>query len=499
MSNIRVRYSGMIAFVVGITSLFTGLIFTVILTRQLSQEEFGIWSLIGGLIAFVFLIRPVIPFWNTREIARGIESGKTAIISNYFIVIIAILAYFGIASYFGEKTSVDFSILIFATLLIPVEFFRGTLVGIANGFKPQIEEYGLIIFEITKICFVIFLIYFLQLGVEGVILAMVFSSLASIVLMAVLVREKIRGEFKKELLKKWLKLFWLPIYPRISALLTQIDVTIFTLMTGSVTGLAYWASAKAVARISNHSIKVGKAIYPKLLSGTKKDYLQENLLLVFYFAFPLAGISIAFAKPALFILNPLYDVAYLVVIFLVPTFLLRSIGELFSNSLKGIENVDIKPNASFLDYLKSKLFFLPTIRNIHRGGYVAALVIMLILLVPQIESEVELVINWSILALLIQIPFSLYLYYLVRKEFSLTMDTKTILKYFIVSVFIFGVSFVIMENNLTYHIRILEFLPEFFPYLIISFIGYLGITYLIDKKTRKLVRIIISEIRIKRL
>lgn len=494
MSNVRVTYSGMIAFVVGISSLFTGLIFTVIITRQLSQEEFGIWSLIGGLIAYAFLIRPVIPFWNTREIARGVQSGKTAFISNYFLILIALIAYFGIAYVFGEKTQVNFSILIFASLLIPVEFVRGILVGIANGFKPQIEEYGLIVFEATKISFAIFLIYFFQLGVEGVILVTVLASLASSVLMGVLVREKIRGEFKKELLKKWLKLVWLPIYPRISNLLTQIDVTVFTLFSGSVTGLAYWAAARSVSKIVTHSTSVGKAVYPKLLSGGKKEYFQENILLVFYFAFPLAGMSIAFAKPALFILNPLYEVAVLVVIFMVPTILLRTLGELFSQSLKGIEKVDIKEDAKFLDYLKSKLFFLPTLRNINRGVYVASLAIMLILLDPQLESELELVINWAILALLIQIPFTIYLYSLVRKEFLLTIDIKTLLKYLITSVFVFGITFIFMNNNLTYHISVFKFFPEFLPYLVLSSIGYLGITYLIDNRTRKLVRLIISEI-----
>lgn len=485
----------MIAFIVGIISLFTGLIFTVIVTRQLSIEEFGIWSLIGGLTSYVFLIRPVIPFWNTREIARGVESGRTAIISNYLMILIAIIAYFGIAIYFGEKTPADFSILIFAILLIPVEFVRGLLVGIANGFKPQIEEYGLIIFEVTKIVFAVFLIYFFKLGVEGVILVTVIASLASIVVLAVMVREKIRGEFKKELLKKWLKLFWLPIYPRISNLLTQIDVTVFTLLTGSVTGLAYWASARAVSRIVHHSSKIGKAVYPKLLSGGEKNHLQENLIIVFYFAFPLAGMSIAFSKPALFILNPLYDVAVLVVVFLVPTILLRSLGELFSNSLKGIEKVDVNENSKFLDYIKSKLFFLPTLRNIHRGTYVFSLAIMLILLVPYIESEIDLVINWAILALIIQIPFSVYLYYLVRKEFTIIIDKKIILKYLITSIFVFGSTFVLMENNLTYHTSVFKFFPEFLPYLVISSIGYLGITYLIDNRTRILVKKILSEIK----
>jgi len=52
-----------------------------------------------------------------------------------------------------------------------------------------------------------------------------------------------------------------------------------------------------------------------------------------------------------------------------------------------------------------------------------------------------------------------------------------------------------MENNLTYHTSVFKFFPEFLPYLIISSVGYLGITYLIDNRTRILVKKIFSEIK----
>ena len=94
MSGIRVTYSGMISFVVGLASVFTGLIFTLIITRQLSQEEFGAWSLIGTLIAYVLVIHPIVSYWSTREIARGIESGKTAFISCGGFSISALLIFF---------------------------------------------------------------------------------------------------------------------------------------------------------------------------------------------------------------------------------------------------------------------------------------------------------------------------------------------------------------------------------------------------------------------
>ena len=81
MSNIRVTYSGLIAFVVGLSSVLTGLIFTLIVTRRFSPEEFGLWGLIGSIVAYFLISEVTISFWATRHTARGEKVGKTAILS----------------------------------------------------------------------------------------------------------------------------------------------------------------------------------------------------------------------------------------------------------------------------------------------------------------------------------------------------------------------------------------------------------------------------------
>ena len=60
MSNIRVTYSGLISLAVGFSSLLTGTIFTLIVTRSLTPEEFGTWGLIGGLLSYVLIVEPII-------------------------------------------------------------------------------------------------------------------------------------------------------------------------------------------------------------------------------------------------------------------------------------------------------------------------------------------------------------------------------------------------------------------------------------------------------
>ena len=75
MSGIRVTYSGLISLIITFSTVVTGGIFTLIVTRQLSPEEFGTWGLVGALTTYVIIIEPIISSWALRETARGDKSG----------------------------------------------------------------------------------------------------------------------------------------------------------------------------------------------------------------------------------------------------------------------------------------------------------------------------------------------------------------------------------------------------------------------------------------
>ena len=75
-------YSGLFFFIVGIITNLTGLAFMLIVTRSLTQQEFGTWTLISGLIFYITLVQPITSYWIVREVARGEKSAKTGIISS---------------------------------------------------------------------------------------------------------------------------------------------------------------------------------------------------------------------------------------------------------------------------------------------------------------------------------------------------------------------------------------------------------------------------------
>jgi len=97
--------------------------------------------------------------------------------------------------------------------------------------------------------------------------------------------------------------------------------------------------------------------------------------------------------------------------------------------------------------------------------------------------------------MIISIPFSIYLFSLVKKTFTLKLESKLILKYFVVSVSIFSIVYLITEEFLVYSENIFEFIPQLLLFIIIGVISYLVITFFIDLRIKKLFYAIINQLR----
>ena len=494
LDGIRVTYSGLISFGARLISIITGLVFVIIVTRELSIEEFGTWGLINGIIIYAMIINPITSYWVTREIARGERTAKTAIFSSGFLSLAGILIYVVTSYFVGIQSDAEFSVLLFATILVPVLFFDLTLSAINLGHKPQAVGYGLLTFEIVKIPAALFFIYFLEFGVEGAILAIFIAHIAKIIVQIGFAKGQLRNKFQKEYLSKWLRLFWLPVYRSVPGLVALSDVVIFSIITGSVVGVAYYTSARTIGMLVNHVRAFSTGLYPKLLETEKHEFLQENLIKLFYFAFPLTAFSIAFAKPGLFVLNPIYVVAEPFVIFISLRMFFKTLNQVFFEALLGIEGIDKNQYSTFRDYAKSKLVWIPTFDLIRHAVYIGVLAVLLFIFSSQTDSELDLVFYWAVIGLVVEIPLTFYIIRLVKKSFTLKIDKQSTFKYLLVSIAVFGLTYVIMEENLEYKDSIFEFLPSTIIFVVISVGGYFGITYLIDQRTKILFNTIWKEL-----
>ena len=492
MSSIRAGYVGSISFSLGIIRLVLGLIFITIVTRLLTPEEFGTWTLIGGLLVYVLILHFIETYWLTRETARNIESGKTAIFTGGIFSTIGIIAYLLIVILVFDNSEIDTNVLLFGIILVPANFFYSILSAINYGWKPQSQSYGLILTDIIKIPTVLLFIYFLDFGVNGVIISSFLGIIGSVFLHLFYARERLKNHLDFSFLKKWFKLSWLTIYPPITGLIFSLDVTIFTIISGSTEGLGYYGAALVIGSLVGYGGLIFSAIYPKLLGSKDTDFLQNSISRLLYILIPLCTIIIIFAKPALYVLNPLYIILYPAAILLALRFFSFTIFDTCNYILRGIDKVDTNESSSFKDYVKSKLFFVPTLQLVQYSIYAISLTI--VLLINSSGQHAELIYYWAIISLGTQIPFTVYICIMVRGILPLKIEWLKICK-FIVSSLIFIPMLYVFDYFIDYTLGIFSFVPYLLFFMGIGVTSYIVITYVIDSESRLFIKSIINELK----
>ena len=494
MSDIRVRYSGLIAFAVGLGSVLTGMVFFLIITRRLAPEELGVWALISSVVAYFLISENIISFWSIRQIARKKEVGKTAVTSSLILSLGLVPIYLVYVLTISEISDVDKGILIFGALLVPVYYISNTLNQINAAHRPQVTSYGRIIFESVKTPIALGFVVYYDLGVQGVIITVLFAYLIRIVIQIYFARFKLKNKFSFDVLKNWIRNSWVSLYETLPKFIKRIDVVVFLLITNSVVGLAYYHVSLTIANLISNSRLVSHGLYPKLLTDESSVSIKEIFTLIMYFAIPLLAISIIFSEPALFAINPVYqDGSIIVILFAIYTFLAVP-NSMFITILRGIEKVDVKENPKFKDLFKSNLFTLSTVLLIKHCIYLILLVGGLLIL--KLNSDIEFVIWWGIVAILSEIPLLIFLGNKINQRAKFSFPIKEITKYILATIVFVLVYFVTSDFIINYEISIYKFLPGLIIQFIICISVYISITYLIDNKTRNLVSKILNEIKL---
>jgi O-antigen/teichoic acid export membrane protein len=493
MSNIRETYSGLIAFVASLITLITGLGYMLIVTRTLSILDYGTWGIINSLVVYGLIFAAIPVFQVTRATARGAHIEKTGIISSAIWSSLGLVIYFIIIFGFTDQTNVEKSILIFASILIPTNILYKIISSINIGWKPEITSYGILASQISIIPLTILLLIHFELGLTGLILSLLISICLNIVVQVYFLRKRITGIFDIKIIKKMFKFSWVPMYPKIGNILYTSDVLILFIIVGTPEIIAYYVAANVIANLVTNVSSITQGIYSKILAGGKGEIISKNITYLIFFACPLLLLSIVFAKPGITLLNPLYQEAYLLVIFLSFKLFFNMLTQIFEQFIIGNEKVDIYEKSTTKDYIKSKLITIPTLRIIQYAAYLIIFTIGVIYYMNN-KTEQELLIFWVLISMFSQIPLLVLLSLKIKKMFMVKLDTVSILKYSMSGIFIFGlISIFVKGIDLT-----LGFLELLSQILILGIFGlglYILISVIIDKQIRNLLKAIILEIR----
>ena len=496
MDNIRVAYSGLLGFAVAMGGMIAGIVFIIIVTRQLEPEEFGVWAIIGSMTTYSVVTKSVTSYWTTRQIARGIPVGKTAMESTSFFVGGSISIYILSVYLFTNIESAFFDSMLLGVIMIPVLLIQSTLSAVNTGHKPQAVSIGMAAFQFFKIPTGLALVFFLGLGLDGAILTVFIAHLSDIAVQLHYARSRLAVPRDFSYLRGWIKQGWMPLYERIPTVLHAMDVIIYTVIIGSVIGVAYYAAALIASKMVKHTMMISHGLYPKLLTKSSKDHISDNLTLVMYFAIPLVILAVLFSKHTMFLLNPEYAQAWMAGVLLTFGIFQRVIMKFLKRVLMGTDDVDVNETPSASALLHSRLFMSSTVENVYHAVYLTLLAASLYMF--RDLSELELVTIWSSVMLSVSAPFLLYYVVLVRRHAPFRVKYMDILKHMIGGIGMVVVFVLTNEHIIVFDISIYMYLPRLLLEMAICCATYIGITYAIDKKTRKLFGLMLSEISSRR-
>ncbi|MDA7943484.1 MAG: hypothetical protein MPJ06_05695 [Nitrosopumilus sp.] len=492
MSGIRVTYTGLVSFASRIAIVLGNAAFMLIITRTLPVEEYGAWGIISTMLVYAVSAEVAVGYWASREVARGEDSGRTAVASSAALSAGGVAAYAGFALAVGSHGGVGLEVMLLAALLVPLRYVSGTLVRVNLGWRPHANAYALAAQCAAQIPLALYFVYHLGWGIPGVVAAFAISHAVCCAVLAAYAREKLRGPLEARRLSGWLRLSWVSVYPEVASVLYRLDVILFVALAGPVAVVASWTAALTVAFTVIHSALIATAIYPKLLGGDGTGHVRGNMTLFLYVAIPMAAMVISLAGPALYALNPAYAEAHMALALLAVGMFFTAASVVFHYMLEGNEKVDAAGGASAGDYARSNLFLTPSINVVQHGTYLAVLAAGFVILSGAPAADVLLF--WGIAAVATGAPFTAYRYVLARREVGLRLEAAKVAKYLAAAACSFGAVHV-AQLELLRPAGIFEFMPVLLGLAAAGMAGYAAITLAADPGTRSLARGIVAEIR----
>ena len=380
--EIKVRRAGLVSFGVKIGSTLTGLIFVVVVTRNLSILEFGLWQLISRTVAYSVFAANILYFWTLRYRARGVTLGKTVLVGSFIFAAVLTLVYLItsllVANSVGQASPSTTNLYFFlvSTPAVPLYIIVGTLEYILWGFRPEVASYGFGIFEIAKVIIGGVLVAVFRLSLTGAILGVIGAQVVQLVVTVVLTRREYFDKVSFVMLGTMLKTGWLALLNSLYPLVMNFDFLVVGLLTGSANPLAIYGAAVTIATVLTYSSVIASGLYASILGG--KDPRQSTnqvLELQYLFTLPMLAGVIILSHDLLSLLKPVYTQAVPILIVLAFGAALFSFSLSFDTIVTGTDTTDASREADFALYSKSKMFLISKINIVLAAGYLAVVTI----------------------------------------------------------------------------------------------------------------------------
>jgi hypothetical protein len=470
-----------------IFSVATGLIFTILLTRNMNTSEYGIWTNIFDYTAYFWLFSGVLPFWATRFMARGKKGAvKTSTIAQLTIALISTAIYLPAIVLISNAIGTQAYLLIYLIAgLYILDFYMVTIFeGVLRSLRPQVIGYGLLIEELVKVS--IALVFIVGLGqlFLGAILALVVSAIVQVFYYVGLLRDEFKQKINWGYLKEWFKGSVAIAYSSIGSQLVSFVLVLLFYFGGSNTR-AFYQAAFTFTNVIGYSASLAFALYPKLLAKTCPDeQVGVSFRTVMMLAIPLSTITMVMAASFLTILDFNYAVAWPVVIALTIDTLIVLTSQFYSNCIMGAEAFDAEGKIALPKLIKSKIFKIFTVTYIQAA--IALPLAYFVLTSLPVAGSVQAVVNVIAISIAVHLSTFIGLYLFMRNSTQLPVDWKSVTKYVFASL-LMGIVLFIVPITSTLLLTVAK--------AVVGFAIYIALLLAIDKQARELLNLIVEELR----
>jgi O-antigen/teichoic acid export membrane protein len=429
-TEIRVQYSGFVIFASQIISLFTGVVFTLLLTRNMGTDEFGAWSFIFYVIGLFTLFSGLFPFWATRFVARGKEgSVKTAIVSNFMVALAAMAVYLlvvtGILNIL-HVSSVSLSVFLLAALQIINLHLVVVFEACLRSIKPQATGYGLLVEEIVKVG----LAFGIFLGTGqlfyAAIIGVIVGASVQIGVYAWLLREQFRQRIHFGYVTEWLKGSAALVYNVVGIQLVGVALY-FLVHFGGESALGDYQAAVTFSTVIGYAGSLAFALYPRMLAKECPEDIIVSFKNMLMLALPMATVALTMATSLLTILNASYNAASPILVLLTIDALIVLVLQFYTLCLIGTETLDAAGKISFGTLAKSKIFKVFSLPYIQAA--IALPAIYWVLAREPLSDPVQAALYVVGVYIGVHAISFVGIYWLMRREFSLAVPWMSLAKY----------------------------------------------------------------------
>jgi O-antigen/teichoic acid export membrane protein len=492
-SKIRLRYAGVIVFAADIISMGTGILFILMINRNVSPEEFGIWGNILDLLTYFTIPAFIVPFWAARFFARGnTESAKTGTVTNLMISLVVFPVYLVLVNAYALQVSAaNLLLYTLASFQILESYLLIALEAMLQIKKPQVIGYGSVVLEVTKVISGIALVP--QFKLLGAIIVMLIGSLIQLLFYLRLIVDEFKAKIKWGHTKEWLKASFFNIFNLIGQKVPTFNLIILFVFGGQL-ARGFYGAALTIAAAISYSGGLGFALYPRLLSEKRADDALTSLRMILMFAIPMTTGAIVLSELFLAILNPEFVGAKMVLIVLSLVFLVKSISGFLETVIYGTERLDEKAKISIRALLRSRIFLLATFPYI---SSVITLPTLFYILTSAPRQPAEAALYLTLIDFVAGIALLIIRYMLAIKCLPFIFPKKAVAKYCLAAAAMIPALLIIPQITGFSGKVTISLIDSLAYFAIITLVGtavYFAVLYLIDKETRAIARFFIEKV-----